>query len=55
MRLTKRDLEAIATALRQVLAGEVLDGFDDGSEEEEAMREAMEEALFKVDVRLDAK
>lgn len=51
MRFTKRDLEAIADALNQVLAGEVLDGYADGSEEEQNMREAMEAVKRKVDAR----
>lgn len=51
MRFTKHDLEAIAEALNQVLAGEVLDGYEDGSAEEQSMREAMEAVKRKVDAR----
>ncbi len=35
------EIEALLTALDQVLAGEVLDGFDDDSDEERDMRAAM--------------
>lgn len=48
MRFTSKELDAVETALNQCLAGEVLDGYEDGSDEELSVRAAMQTALEKV-------
>lgn len=51
-RLTRREWNAIATALNIALAAPVIDGFDDDSPEERDMSRAMSSALDKVAERL---
>lgn len=53
-RISAREWDAIVVALNASLASPVLDGFDEGSAEERAMRRRMLSVLVKAQERREA-